>query len=494
MKKLLLVAISGVQSYISQARKTSDLYIGSKQILDELTFIKDKCCNIKNIGHITEVLLPSNSKDCKSNFFIAEYESEQNYSNEKIEEVIEEHLINIGEDNVYKDLTCFIVVEDYELDVYDVCYKKLYSKYQAYKKNRLKAIGFQDTEDRGQVQTEGKKKCTLCGIRLGYIVRPKSQNKPNEIKEYLCQECFKKESEMKGKKFPSTEEIANDSGYYALVQIDIDDMGYHLSENQNEMTGIDLLKYQKALSEKVMNIFDKLKQKVSEVEDANSKKMELVIYAGGDDMLFFCPLNNVWNIIQELDSLFQEKELQMTCTKSIIIAHAKEPLRYVINESRKQLEGTKQYYQENGKNGIGLTWIYHSGGKKSVYMQDRESKLVVTIRKLILTYSKGELSKSLLFELEEEMIAFGKKYIGEDYINIIRITEMEIGRVLKRKTRYRGEKLKEIHEDFIQLLRPFIDFKGRSYIIDFNGYFDLIHIIQKWGSSMEESKNGKNNS
>ncbi|MFR2832243.1 MAG: hypothetical protein ACLTAV_06025 [Finegoldia magna] len=112
-----------------------------------------------------------------------------------------------------EDLPCFITVCSMK-ENYQETYKFLYRKFQAYKNNRLNAfLPKQESEEKVTSHI-----CSICGIRLADALVDE---------EYLCNECRNKRKEGKRIAFPSTENFG--SLYYALVRIDIDDMGMYIS-------------------------------------------------------------------------------------------------------------------------------------------------------------------------------------------------------------------------------------------------------------------------
>lgn len=484
--KLLLVAISGVQNYIKQARKTVDLYQGSRRVLEELNWIKNELKQIYEVNSNFNIILPvadanKEQDDCISNFFIARI-SNLHGNNEKIEEEIRAKLESNGQcKETNEDLPCFIVVVDYEKDDYEKCYKKLYAKYQAYKNNRLNALRFikeNNTTNTSNIKvyTDQEQMCVLCGRRIGTykdIIQQK-------CKGYICNQCNKKR-QAKDSVFPSTQDIAGKNGYYALVQLDIDDMGKWLSGDYKEDKE-DLLEYQQGISSRINGVFDEIESSIPKLKINGKEEIKTTIYSGGDDMLFFCPVDNVWSIISDVDKKLKSKfqNQAMTCTKSIVIAHEKEPLRYVIGIARKQLEETKEFFNKEGKNGIGIMLLYHGSGKRTVYIKDKldnnESEFSSIIEQMRDDFRNKVISKSLIYCLEE-IVCLGEQMQFDEYQELRLIIENEIKRITKRKVKEGNQKSVQSH--LLYFLDLFSCFSNGSFTINMHSYVELLHIIEK---------------
>lgn len=490
--KLLLVAISGVQNYIKQARKTVDLYQGSRRVLEELNWIKDELKQIYEANNNFNIILPvanKNQGDCSSNFFIARINNLQD-TNEKIEEEIKAKLGSRGQcKETNEDLPCFIVVVDYVEGEYEKSYKKLYAKYQAYKNNRLNVLSFIKEDDtatsvESKIYRVDEQMCVLCGKRIGKyedIVQQK-------CKGYICNQCNKKR-QSKNSFFPSTQDIAGKGGYYALVQLDIDDMGKWLSGDYKEDKE-DLLRYQQGISSRINGAFDEIENSIPKLRINGKEEIKTTIYSGGDDMLFFCPVDNVWSIISDVDKKLKNKfqNQAMTCTKSIVIAHEKEPLRYVIGTARKQLEETKKYFNKEGKNGIGITLLYHGSGKRSVYIKDDKGEFSDKTKELVHAFSNKVISKSLIHCLEE-IVCLGEQMQFDEYQVLRLIIENEIKRIITRKVREGNRE--SIQNHLLYFLDLFSWFNNGSFCISMHSYMELLHIIEKLSkhSCIEEKVN-----
>ena len=154
-EKLLLVSVSGVQEYISRAKKTADLYGSSQRVIKQILWIKKR---IQKEFESCELLLGEGVVGDPPNFFIAKLQTDK--TSEEVEKQILDVLMKEGE-RCSEDLPCFITVCSTK-ENYQETYKFLYRKFQAYKNNRLNAfLPKQESEE--QVTSHI---CSICGIRL----------------------------------------------------------------------------------------------------------------------------------------------------------------------------------------------------------------------------------------------------------------------------------------------------------------------------------------
>lgn len=461
---LFLFTIGPVQSFIAQARKTQDLYTGSK-ILSELVFegitaLQDKGkvifpqVNIKQAT--TEKSLP--------NRFVAIVEGENDLKKlaENITKVVQEKWKQIAQNTLeatvkkekpkgfdeqiadHLDIhwTFHELSEDYKES-----YKSTEALLGAVKNGRIfEQFSYSGTGEAGR-------KCSLDGERNALFFGKGSNQRyiknwnPNSIElkkesntkiaanEGLSAVSFVKRF-YKTNKFPSTAEIAlfhdiksltssdnleaktaftvfnhyfnkNDfddqlyfeenlnptyfkkhglekdieklpnivethsrlkpflkSKYYALIIFDGDKMGAWLSENASA-----------SLHPKFSGFLSEFAALATSYIDDN--KFGRTIYAGGDDFLGFINLNYLFEVMQNLRLLFDEKvniELRKVEEKSkplyfsagIAIAHYKTPLSEVLKTARIVEKRAKQ---QGGRNAFCLTVLKHSGETQETFFK-----------------------------------------------------------------------------------------------------------------------------
>ena len=478
--KLLLISLSNIQNYISSARKAKDLYNGSllvkntileiQRVLFDNTYM-EKCFQFCDDDKVEETNIP--------NFLLYRIKTDENKDNRELEEEIYNILKeNVDKSKVAYDLIPYIVIEDIEDDGYDEAYNKIYKKLGAYKNNRFRAKTF------FEAKKEGEKVCYLCGIRYGNDVKQEDDDKI----EYLCSEC-KKKRDYGREGFSSVDDIAklqNKEGtYYALIRADIDNMGKWLSTIPKEYEAGGLLQWQKLLKEFIKEFIKKVEKSLEEI----TKEKKLLIYAGGDDLLFFCPIEQAISELKRVDTLLEETwkekivpyvqkmEDRITISKCIAIVHRKTPLKRVIQLSKNYLEETKNYKTEekdNEKNKIGFLLILDGYEQVFSVVKMQEIELV---EKLLLGIGT-EISRSFIYELERETVIFGD-IVGNEYEEtVINIIKNDIQRVIERKSNYPQK-----YNDIIQ--RLYLQFRQYRKSHRLQLFFDLLHIIDKWNREMK---------
>ena len=227
---LFLFTIGPVQSFISQARKTQDLFAGSKLLTN---LIDSTIKELKETGKNVKVIFPhykENENDKNyPNRFVAKIEKIDSKEIEKIGNQLEtkvksrfkENAEEIFNQNVNKNITKpndFYNQIDNLLTVYWVAeeysdnYKKSYDKLEQLLGSIKNARKFNQLGETGR-------KCSLCGERNALFYN--GNKKPTYLQkdavkiddrklnkgESLCAVCFTKRF-YKTKSFPSTAEIA----------------------------------------------------------------------------------------------------------------------------------------------------------------------------------------------------------------------------------------------------------------------------------------------
>lgn len=241
MKYLFLFTISPVQSFIAQARKTKDLYNGSKILSDLIGYAIEE-------ANPVELIFPMKGLEAYPNRFIAIIEKTndsevknfgdelKNKVNKKFEEyaldaiqktkVIEDRLLDKFYEQIRKHLYIQWVAIPYRPEEYNEQFKEIESLLGAVKNVRE----FEQLEETGR-------KCSLCGERnmifcqsgskLKFQLKPNWDllnnkekeivekfnysiieiNQPFDSSEGLCSVCFTKRY-YRTEEFPSTAEIA----------------------------------------------------------------------------------------------------------------------------------------------------------------------------------------------------------------------------------------------------------------------------------------------
>jgi len=200
---LFLFTINPVQSFIEQAKKTHDLWAGSK-ILSDLCDVAIK--TIKDIGG--EIIFPAESIKQKPNRFLAKIEANKDKLDEIKEKVINRfsHIssellyeyINPNDRELIREQIAnhfYInwVILPYDEKNYKEAYKDIESNLGAIKNVRM----FNQTTE------EAGRKCSICGERNALFYKKKGFTE----NEGLCGVCYTKRLYKKNKSFPSLAEI-----------------------------------------------------------------------------------------------------------------------------------------------------------------------------------------------------------------------------------------------------------------------------------------------
>lgn len=270
------------------------------------------------------------------------------------------------------------------------------------------------------------------------------------------------------------------SRYYALVKADIDSLGEHFSGGYLE--GKDgLLEFQEKLSRQIGEFGLKLKQELDKLYDTP----KLCIYAGGDDILFFCPLYKVFDIIKNIDKYLEEintgYDKKITMSKSIVISHSTIPLKKIINLSRTSLEIAKEKFKKDNKDAIAISLINSSSTVLTAYLKNREEN-INSVKYLINGFKKS-ISKSLIFTMEKQLCLFGEDMTFNEYDALHNVMINVIKKVCDRKISCPSKDKpckKDYFDKFQKLFYEFIEVNSTNYHIDIKGYFNLLHILDKY--------------
>lgn len=116
------------------------------------------------------------------------------------------------------------------------------------------------------------------------------------------------------------------SPYYALLVMDGDSLGRQLSEHQDRVTEVS-----QALARFSARV-------VPIVEGAHQGR---VVYAGGDDVLAFLPVDSALRCAQELKCIYEECRpagLTLTISAAVVYAHMKSPLQAALVSAHRLLD------------------------------------------------------------------------------------------------------------------------------------------------------------
>jgi len=293
---LFTLTITPVQSFISQARKTKDLFSGSEILSNLVKKTLEKF-------DTNEIVFPQNSDFISNKFVLKLNKSEEEIKalGKELEGFIHNSFYNLGTEILLdiKDIT--VNIDFFQnhfkpqlcnfFQVFWVAVELKDNYQESYKKLEQSLGAIKNLRTFEQLEQIGAKKCSVCGERNGLFY---NREKPhafmlgkairvntNQIEEHetLCAVCFTKRFYPNSQHFDSTQKIKNDKEYYALIHFDIDNMGEELSKLDRDEQ-IELSKKLGAFAYKAREIVSK----------------KNTIYTGGDDFLGFVELNKLFDI------------------------------------------------------------------------------------------------------------------------------------------------------------------------------------------------------
>jgi len=266
----------------------------------------------------------------------------------------------------------------------------------------------------------------------------------------------------------------NPSRYYAILQMDGDDIGKWLKGEFNpkientihEKTRDALIQFsegenrknlQQILSAKHPNspsIHQAFSRRLSHyaleevrkiVEEEHYGKL---IYAGGDDVLAFLPVEDVLKCAYDLqDSFKRTLSTKAFMSAGILIVHHKFPLYLALKKVNEAEKIAKDKY---GKNGFCLVFLTHSGEEREC---GGKWDLVDFIAELIRKFRADELPGVFPYqylEVVEQLYKKKDKGEGENIPAINEILRNELERIFMRK---QGEK-EQLKEYFVNSILP----------------------------------------
>ncbi|MEW5822123.1 MAG: type III-B CRISPR-associated protein Cas10/Cmr2, partial [Cyanobacteriota bacterium] len=179
-KHLLLFTIGPVQSFIAQARKTQDLYAGSKLLSDLIE------CAIKALPQGSEVIFPAKNIQSKPNRFLAVINNADLTIGKAIEKTVKDKFLEITnnsygnkplnfDDQIKNFLDINWVILPYEEEKYKETYKEIEKTLGAIKNVRA----FNQLDELGR-------KCSLCGERNVLFYKECSECKKGNKEKHEC--------------------------------------------------------------------------------------------------------------------------------------------------------------------------------------------------------------------------------------------------------------------------------------------------------------------
>jgi len=269
--------------------------------------------------------------------------------------------------------------------------------------------------------------------------------------------------------------------YYALLMFDGDKMGEWLSGLHLVKPEDTLFSYQKKLSKLLHDFAVKAREILIEPDGKT-------VYAAGEDFLGFVNLNSLLLVLcklrrkfdemvnQELKNekvLFQIKpDTNLTFSAGIAIAHYKQPLPTVLEETRSAEKKAK----DNGGNNCCMSIMRHSGGTTRCILpfgEERNTDNVLQLKSLtafdnIVNEIKADrFSNAFIYQLIREMLVWqNAQPVGMFQTEAHRL----IARASNHKKEQKDAALIEFYEDFkiIAAYSEYSDFRKEQADNTFN--------------------------
>jgi CRISPR-associated protein Cmr2 len=434
---LYLFTIGPVQAFIAQARRTQDLYMGSR-MLSALAAAGVRAA-ADSAGFRAIFPAPSSGADTFTEeeldelegvphrFAFLSDESQPSELAEKIENAIRNEWqttfahkvknwlrseIGDGEWQAVFDAQAYNWLEFYwvALPYNENEHADIYRRANIAMAQRKYARHFPQIEDEGD-------KCTLTGIQAALPLTEAQRERLTErVSKIVIRQnerlgalatikrlaghhqanCFGEEFEVR-----STRAIARDleyepeeredadaergkevTGYLAVLHMDGDSMGKHLSS---------LTKREEHAA--FSGRLSRFAQRVPKVIKEHGGKGGLLVYSGGDDVLALLPLRHVLKCAEELYKAFHEIT-GLNASAGIAITPHNLPLDSALALARKAEEEAKETY---GRNALVFTEAHGTGQLRSA---GAKWQIVPFLQRLQALFAKKKISSKLGYELQ----------------------------------------------------------------------------------------------
>lgn len=218
--------------------------------------------------------------------------------------------------------------------------------------------------------------------------------------------------------------------YFAVFQMDGDDMGEKISQQESEES-------HKNFSKKIC---DFAVNSVPEIVEQNY--LGKIIYFGGDEGVCFISLEDMLSVIEECRNKFAKTG----CTASIgvVIAHHQQPLLQILAEVRKAVKRVKEML--DGKNGFCISIMKRSGGVSygMAKWEYGNLKVIEVLKELVDIYKNDKISDRWFYQFSFEK--FGLLETGSyEKINLV-LAPPELERLIRR---HKNEKITDSELDKI---------------------------------------------
>jgi len=234
--------------------------------------------------------------------------------------------------------------------------------------------------------------------------------------------------------------------YYAIVNMDGDDMGKVMSGELHENSTF------------TIDYHNKLSKTLAETGAKTSELIEdgYCVYSGGDDLLAFLPLEISLPVINRARFTFSDKFKiigeTLTSSAGIVILHHHDPLRTGLAEARNNIEKAKQWFKKKDAfvitlriySGTAITWASKWTIENFTFQKENDVKdvgriYVFDILNMFIYFMTKEpenrLSSMFVRDLLKELPVFYEQKIINNHVKWFfsdKMFKAEFSRLLKR--------------------------------------------------------------
>jgi len=173
--------------------------------------------------------------------------------------------------------------------------------------------------------------------------------------------------------------------YYALLLLDGDSLGQHLSKENPGKISISLAKFSQGVS------------------DIVTQHDGITLYAGGDDVLALLTMDRALECASALNDAYRGAfgDPTFTASVAIVFSHYHLPLREVLAEAHRQLD--KVAKEGNGRNSLALAWFKASGKAAqwvATWTDTNNDKPVQDLQSLVQAVHEDAFSSGFFYKLK----------------------------------------------------------------------------------------------
>ncbi|SFL97378.1 type III-B CRISPR-associated protein Cas10/Cmr2 [Halanaerobium salsuginis] len=276
---------------------------------------------------------------------------------------------------------------------------------------------------------------------------------------------------------------------YALVQLDIDNLGEWMRGNYFKEDQSSLIHNQRNLSKVIIKFSQDIKK------EFNNELLGHVVYAGGDDFLAFLPVEKILEAVKMIKEKFSALKSYDKLSYSIVItlADVQIPLTMVIKKTREELERVKEKYKSNytanekPKDGFVINNMVNRNKYINSYLKNSEVQKYIEIYQALVDLIKDKNnSLSFIKNIQQEFNKFEFLDLNiDEKDNFLKIFDLESARIIKRslsnldikEAKNSFKTIKNINHDlFISQINKIA---SNSYNIDFENYINLLTNLEK---------------